>query len=192
MNFPLILLLGIGVYAGAQVMFDCKPQPQETNIAPTGVATQSSHPGNARLVIDGNPNTNYFKGSCSHTDYQPRAWWRLDLQHSWQIASIRVVNRGDCCSARLNGAQIRIGNRPDNNNPVCGIITDISLGSSTRLCCHGMEGRYVSVVMPLRWEYLTLCEVEVFPVLQDQNMCKQLDLQPLSSYRVQSLTLNLS
>ncbi|XP_030045990.1 uncharacterized protein LOC115460340 [Microcaecilia unicolor] len=192
MYFSLILLLGI--YGGIQANSDCSPRPSEKNIALTGEATQISvdYNGFANLAIDGNSNTNYYKGSCSHTSFYLSPWWRLDLKRSWKIGSIVVVNRGDCCSERLQGAQIRIGNSPDNNNPTCGIITDIRLGSSTRLCCHGMEGRYVSVVMPSRQQWLTICEVEVYPVLEDQNECRQLDHQPLSSYSVQTLTLSLS
>ncbi|XP_030044321.1 LOW QUALITY PROTEIN: uncharacterized protein LOC115458582 [Microcaecilia unicolor] len=147
------------------------PQDSWTNIAPLGIANQSSvaFNGSPRLAIDENPNTNYHRGSCIHTRKEMGAWWRLDLQRSWKIRSVEVVNRRDCCSQRLRGAQIRIGNSLDNNNPVCGNITDIKAGSITTLYCKGMEGRYVSVVLSNRKQYLSLCEVKVFPLQHPQD-----------------------
>nr|XP_014433016.2 uncharacterized protein LOC106732561 isoform X1 [Pelodiscus sinensis] len=43
----------------------------------------------------------------------------------------------------------------------CGTINDPSLGSLSTICCSGLEGRYVTIVIPGRAEYLSLCEVEV-------------------------------
>ncbi|KAE8599865.1 hypothetical protein XENTR_v10017370 [Xenopus tropicalis] len=100
-------------------------------------------------------------GSCSLTGYDNPAWWRLDLKKRYKVEKVVIVNRGDCCGERLLGAEVRVGDSPDNNNPVCGIITDVSKSTIT-LCCNGLEGRYVSVVIPGREEHLTLCEVEVY------------------------------
>ncbi|XP_030076360.1 fucolectin-5 isoform X2 [Microcaecilia unicolor] len=173
MHFPLILLLGIGVYRGIEADSDCSPRPGEKNIASTGVATQSSLylKDFPRLANDGIRSTYYYKGFCSCTTKESNPWWRLDLQRTWKIRSVVLVNPSDCCINLLWGAQIRIGNRSDNNNPVCGTITNAAAGSSTRLCCAGMEGRYVSVVIPGRKEWLSLCEVEVYPMLQDESEC---------------------
>eukprot|EP00079_Xenopus_tropicalis_P036907 XP_017950678.1 PREDICTED: uncharacterized protein LOC100498436 isoform X1 [Xenopus tropicalis] len=136
------------------------------NLARSGKARQSSdyrHPSvlMAERAIDGITETDLNKSPCTHTnrDYQP--WWQLDLDKRYQVKSVIVVNRRDCCSQRLLGAQIRVGDSADNNNPVCGTITDVSQASIT-VSCHGLEGRYVSVVIPGREEYLTLCEVEVY------------------------------
>ncbi|XP_029448211.1 fucolectin-5-like [Rhinatrema bivittatum] len=173
MQFPVIFLLGIGVFGGIQADTDCSPKPDEKNIALTGVATQSSvgYDGPPGLAIDGNQDSNHLRGSCMHTGYDKNPWWQVDLQKSWKVKSVVVVNRGDCCSERLKGAEIRVGDRADNNNPVCGTITDISLGSVSRFCCNGMEGRFISVVIPNHAEWLQLCEVEVYPALQDHSEC---------------------
>lgn len=34
-------------------------------------------------------------------------------------------------------------------------------GSTTTVCCNGLPGRYVSVIIPGREDFLVLCEVEV-------------------------------
>ncbi|KAK7878046.1 hypothetical protein WMY93_031296 [Mugilogobius chulae] len=85
-------------------------EPQETafkimyaNVALGGTATQIDtfdDRGVASNAIDGN---------------------REAVYGDFTITSVTVVNRGDCCAHRLNGAQIRIGNSLENNgnnNPV--------------------------------------------------------------------------
>uniref|UniRef100_F6U3M8 II-FBPL precursor n=1 Tax=Xenopus tropicalis TaxID=8364 RepID=F6U3M8_XENTR len=136
----------------------------EVNLARLGDVKQSStyRPEyNAATAVDGNKNSNMMLGSCSHTNSDNPAWWQLDLKKRYQVEKVVIVNRGDCCGERLRGAEVRVGNSADNNNPVCGAITDASQATIT-LPCKGMKGRYVSVVIPGRNEYLTLCEVEVY------------------------------
>ena len=42
------------------------------------------------------------------------------------------------------------------------MISSIAAGTSKTFKCDGMKGRYVSIVIPGRKEFLTLCEVEVY------------------------------
>ena len=44
----------------------------------------------------------------------------------------------------------------------CAVISSIPAGFSETFECYGMEGRYVTVVIPGRADYLILCEVEVY------------------------------
>ncbi|NP_001120442.1 uncharacterized protein LOC100145533 precursor [Xenopus tropicalis] len=134
------------------------------NIARLGEATQSStyRPEyNAAAAIDGDTDSNMMAGSCSLTGYDNPAWWRLDLKKRYKVEKVVIVNRGDCCGERLLGAEVRVGNTANVNNPTCGAITDVSKEAIT-VVCHGKEGQYVSVVIPGREEYLQLCEVEVY------------------------------
>ncbi|KAE8599792.1 hypothetical protein XENTR_v10017333 [Xenopus tropicalis] len=139
-------------------------KPADVNLARLGEASQSSTFSpkyNAAAAIDGNKDTNMMAGSCSHTNSDNPAWWQLDLKKRYQVEKVVIVNRGDCCGERLRGAEIRVGDSPDNNNPVCATVTDVSQLTLT-LSCKGIPGRYVSVVIPGRAEYLQLCEVEVY------------------------------
>ncbi|KAE8599806.1 hypothetical protein XENTR_v10017335 [Xenopus tropicalis] len=136
----------------------------DINLARSGKAQQSSVNGyqhGAEKAIDGIKGTNMGKNPCTHTqeDYQP--WWRLDLQKRYKVEAVVIVNRRDCCSERLQGAEIRVGDSADNNNPVCGTVRDTTQATIT-LFCHGLDGRYVSVVIPGREEFLNICEVEVY------------------------------
>lgn len=89
------------------------------NVASRGKATQSSlkhgSSGAARNAIDGNRESRFQHGSCSHTATEANPWWKLDLLESYIITSINITNRGDCCEERINGAEIHIGNTLQDN-----------------------------------------------------------------------------
>ncbi|KAJ1158340.1 hypothetical protein NDU88_011031, partial [Pleurodeles waltl] len=92
------------------------------NVALHGRATMSSqlpdtnigHFGHAMNAIDGNMNSNYHQGSCSHTDREMSPWWRVDLlvPYKIQYMTITVTNTSP---ERLNGAELFIGNSLANN-----------------------------------------------------------------------------
>uniref|UniRef100_A0A3Q3LXT0 Fucolectin tachylectin-4 pentraxin-1 domain-containing protein n=1 Tax=Mastacembelus armatus TaxID=205130 RepID=A0A3Q3LXT0_9TELE len=141
------------------------------NVALKGHATQSSTLSaftDASKAIDGRRNSFYSSGFCSHTaENEADPWWRVDLQQTYTVTTVKVTNRGDCCAERLGGAEIRIGNSLDNNgnnNPRCAFISHIRAGKTKTFLCEGgnMEGRFVNVIIPGTRKTLTLCEVEVY------------------------------
>ncbi|XP_064196304.1 uncharacterized protein LOC135257470 isoform X2 [Anguilla rostrata] len=139
----------------------------QENLATGGQTTQSTRWddfGDATNAIDRNRQGVYLKGSCSHTKGETNPWWRVDLLKSYNITSVAVSNREDCCSERINGAEIHVGDSLENNgndNPVCAVIPYIPSGQTRTYQCNGMVGRYVSILLPGKSKYLTLCEVEV-------------------------------
>ncbi|XP_034409591.1 fucolectin-6-like [Cyclopterus lumpus] len=140
------------------------------NVALRGKATQSDRYehafGAASSAIDGNRNSKFHSGSCTHTDKEKNPWWRVDLLESYIVTSVIVINREDCCSERLNGAEIHIGNSLDDNgaaNPIVGTIPETNSDRQFTLTfTERVEGRYVTVLLPGSDKYLTLCEVEVY------------------------------
>ncbi|XP_075125787.1 fucolectin-4-like [Leptodactylus fuscus] len=149
--------------------------PTDRNVALGGRATQSTilrdsvyHTGymaSAMNAIDGNQNSNYHHGSCSHTHDDLSPWWRVDLLKSYRIGHISITNRGDCCGNRLRGAIILVGNSLANNgndNPRCAVVTTILDGETQTFQCNDMVGRYVNIYLPGKQDYLQLCEVEVY------------------------------
>ncbi|KAG5858057.1 fucolectin-7-like isoform X3 [Anguilla anguilla] len=143
----------------------------EENVALRGRATQLdqlqgqlaafSHASNA---IDGNRDSYFFHGSCTHTSGGANPWWRVDLLQVYTITSVTITNRGDCCGERISGARILIGKHLKNNginNPRCSVIGSMAAGETkTFRCPQPMIGRYVTVYLP-KTESLHLCEVEV-------------------------------
>uniref|UniRef100_A0A4W5RCW1 Fucolectin tachylectin-4 pentraxin-1 domain-containing protein n=1 Tax=Hucho hucho TaxID=62062 RepID=A0A4W5RCW1_9TELE len=144
------------------------------NVALKGVANQSSisSDGKAHKAIDGNRESNFFKVSCTHTEWETNPWWRVDLLDVYRVTAVTITNRGDCCSERLDGAEIRIGNSLENNginNPRCVVISNIPAGETNTFQCNEMVGRYVVVVIPGQNKTLTLCELEVYGTPENQK-----------------------
>uniref|UniRef100_A0A8C5R239 Fucolectin tachylectin-4 pentraxin-1 domain-containing protein n=1 Tax=Leptobrachium leishanense TaxID=445787 RepID=A0A8C5R239_9ANUR len=139
----------------------------DVNLALRGISSQSStydYLGAAENAIDGSRSTNYMSGHCTHTAQDAPPWWRLDLTKVYNVTRVKVTNRGDCCSERIDGAEIRIGSSPEHGgikNPKCAKITSLGLGEEEEYIC-GMVGQYVTVTIPDGPEYLTLCEVKVY------------------------------
>ncbi|XP_077127588.1 fucolectin-6-like [Ranitomeya variabilis] len=167
------LLSTLILLASVVLTLGCAPAPGATNIARNGEASEiSTFLGLPQNAIDGISDTHFSRGSCTHTKLEKDPWWKLDLKQSYRISNVILTNRMDCCPERLMGAEVRIGNSPDNNNPVCDKVWSVA-SATFSFCCNGMEGQYVSVVIPGRSEYLTLCEVEVYGdlIIKENNVC---------------------
>jgi len=56
----------------------------------------------ASLAIDGNYNSNFSTGTCSHTNGSAggTSWWRVDLGQPFKVQKIMIVNRGDIAGKR--------------------------------------------------------------------------------------------
>ena len=61
----------------------------------------------ASNAVDGDRGTDISK--CTHTKEEHTPWWRVDLGRLQPVAEVNIVNRGDCCGDRLDGAEIRVG-----------------------------------------------------------------------------------
>ncbi|KAM4687851.1 pentraxin fusion protein-like [Discoglossus pictus] len=153
----------------------CEGIQNEKNVALGGSVCQSSMfaGGNPRRAIDGNKSGTFGDISCTHTDKDNPAWWWVNLNDDYKISRVIVTNRRDCCYERLGGAEVRVGNSSlHHENLLCDIIRNV-LAPTVTICCGRMEGRYVSIAIVTRREYLTLCEVEVYGVpVHDKTPCQ--------------------
>lgn len=124
MVFLTVLLFGLCVFGGVLAGPACDPTPASENLALKGTASQSTQNVNRGLPsypLSGKRTGNYYDQSCSATNGDLNPWWKLDLGQSQAIGSVVVVNRADCCPERLRGAEVRVGNNDNNNNPVQGL-----------------------------------------------------------------------
>ena len=48
-------------------------------------------------AVDGDDNPQWGGASCSHTMSHVNAWWAVDLGGFYEVTSIQVTNRADCC-----------------------------------------------------------------------------------------------
>ncbi|XP_072023619.1 uncharacterized protein [Amphiura filiformis] len=128
---------------------------------------------NAARAIDGDDNPNWGGGTCSHTepDQNGEQWWAVDLGENTNKCITRVIirNRADCCSDRIAGAQVRVGNSDTyGENALCDVVEDeqATAGADiTVTCVNPRCGRYISIHQDEGERILTLCEVWAFSTL---------------------------
>ncbi|XP_066271170.1 uncharacterized protein [Branchiostoma lanceolatum] len=143
------------------------------NLAIGKTATQSSdyiHHGDAMgpgKAVDGSRATDIGDDkACTHTqnDYQP--WWKVDLSRVYTVHRVSILNRGDCCGERLKNFTVRVGPNEDfaQNNQCGATYTDTPTdGQTIEVYCNPpISGRYVSIQLMGRKDFLSLCEVEVY------------------------------
>ena len=138
-----------------------------TTVPPTGPrATQSSTAfgGLPERAIDGNIDGTYSHGSISHTGYQNRPWWQVDLGSSRPIPSVIINNRTDCCSDRLSNFTVYVstspfGSDPDNQDGVTKVVYGGTVGAIATIATNA-TGRFIRVQLN-GTNYLSLAEVRV-------------------------------
>lgn len=138
--------------------------PNDSNLALNKPAVQSGTDfnGPAERAVDGNRSGNFNNGSVTHTNLATNPWWRVDLGAEFNVNKINIYNRTDCCSERLNGALVLVGNTPS-NNPADYIQVGTLNGNATGFLSDiNAQGRYVMVYLPGTNRILSLAEVEVY------------------------------
>jgi hypothetical protein len=164
---PVVAVFGKSGAAVPQIQSRAVPAGA-VNVALNKTATQSSTPfgqaGSARVAIDGNTNGQWTGGSVTHTDNQ-LPWWEVDLGAVYDISTIRIWNRTDCCRERLTQFRIVVGETPivanDTRTFGGGPQSFGTEDSKEFTSTANTRGRYVRI-MQTRQDYLSLAEVEVF------------------------------
>ncbi|MBO9489738.1 discoidin domain-containing protein [Endozoicomonas sp. G2_1] len=153
--------------------------PVGNNIAVNGTATQSStiFGGTADKAIDGNTNGTFVVngGSVTHTaDTEGQPSWTLDLGSVEDLNSIRIYNRTDCCSGRLNNFHVFVSDSPftgtsvsdsQNQANVLDLFRSDAVGTRADFAVN-RSGRYVRIQAANEVisgdNVLTIAEVEVY------------------------------
>lgn len=156
-------------------VYGTKSGKVRVNLALGKTTTQSSTGWNgaSSRAVDGNVAGSYTAGSCTHTFNEAdknaggSSWWMVDLEKEAEVSKVVVYNRNDdCCKNRNNQFQVRVGDNKDQGvlkNPVCGSPGSFNDLSSLTVHCGGAKlGRYVSVDLAQKQDYLSLCEVKVY------------------------------
>lgn len=61
--------------------------------------------------VDGNPAAHFWQWSCSHTspDVESYPWWKVDLGGIFQIETVAITNRKDCCYQQFADVVLSLG-----------------------------------------------------------------------------------
>lgn len=163
-----------GVPSKAQVIKITALDTRLSNLALFGTASHSStfpsaldfEAGNAN---DGDLSGGRKSGSLTHTNNENQAWWEIDLGRSVEIDTVRLWNRTDCCSNRLNNFHVLVSNTPFASTDLATTIGQSGVsdyhnqgtaGRQTDLSVNRV-GRYVRVQLA-DVGILQLAEVQVF------------------------------
>ncbi|XP_059827270.1 uncharacterized protein LOC132394941 [Hypanus sabinus] len=138
------------------------------NLCETIRASQSSladFRGYALNAIDRNHDPNYQHGSCSRTAMEPSPWWGVDFFYHYRVYVVKITSSGN--GVGLRGAEIRIGDSQEMNgskNQICARNVNVPPGESSYFYCQmsGVHGRYMTITIPGRTAFLSLCEVEAY------------------------------
>lgn len=157
-------LLAAAPAAGAQNVAEGRAAFQSSNWAASATADRA---------VDGSTNGSYAAGSVAHTGFDLNAWWYVDLGDTYDISTITLFNRTDCCASRLNNFFVAIMAEGTESPGDIGAPTvwrwdfDGTAGPTELFTPGGMEGRYVKIQFDGRRDYLQLAEVQVTGVLSD-------------------------
>jgi len=104
-------LLGSGLVFQTNVVKATEPSVAEVageNIAAHKSASQSStyYDADASRAVDGNRDNNYRHHSVTHTNFQSKPWWQVDLDSEETIRQINIYNRTDTASNRLSNFHV--------------------------------------------------------------------------------------
>ncbi len=126
--------------------------------------------GLATKAIDGNPNADYTKGSCTHTESVVNPWWCANLGSIYHVSRVVAVNRNDG-GVETRALNLRVGFT--NIMPVVG--QPLALDAYTLCaekpglmgevgvvnCPYTFSGRYL-VVQFRTTNYMHVCEIEIY------------------------------
>jgi hypothetical protein len=127
-------------------------------------ASQSSVGWNGvpNLANDGLYSQNYDDKTCSHTNLEKNPWWKIDLGATYNVESVKVWNRADCCGERLSSLVVHISSDDENWQQVGTLGQPAVNGAVYSIPIQG-TGRYVRLILGKDTpDYLQLCEVEVY------------------------------
>ncbi|MEM6344773.1 MAG: PQQ-dependent sugar dehydrogenase [Bacteroidota bacterium] len=189
-----VQLAGSGYLSLAEAeILGCTPPPpicNATNVALGKATDQSSTylsgysfvPSN---VVDGNNNGDDAGNSMNHTKYDQNPWWEVDLGTSYDLEDIKIWNRTDCCSGRLNNFYVFVSDQPFNSTDLNNTLNDNNVsslhfpgvaGRETDLSLNA-QGRYLRIQLGGSG-YLTLAEVEVMACQAPPTVCNTTNLAP--------------
>jgi len=175
----------IDIPVGKRVLTLCEVRVKGSTVVADvskGKPCGQSSGANCALALDGNINGNQNAGSCSTTQKDPEntnPWWYVDLQDEYRVSSVEIFGRTDCCGDRLANFVVRVGDKKPQNgnldaNMACNQktnggknqyntfnINNPALPTMT-VKCHNELGNYVSIDIPDRSDFLSLCEVKVY------------------------------
>jgi YVTN family beta-propeller protein len=163
-----------GVPSEAHVLRITAVDTRFENVALQGMASQSSvaiddPDADAANAIDGDLSGTPSSGSLARTEPAANAWWEIDLGRQYDLDTLRLWNRTDCCADALSDVHVLVSPQPFTSQDLeqtrwqAG-VTDFflpgALARQTDLAL-GVTGRYLRIQLEGEAP-LQLAEVQLF------------------------------
>ncbi|MCG8330072.1 MAG: discoidin domain-containing protein [Chitinophagales bacterium] len=127
----------------------------------------SSNAGQSYKAVDGNTNGYWSNGSITHTrggSGENNPWWKVDLGKAYAISQIKIYNRLDCCSNRINNMKVYV--KGEGNNAQWTLYYPYAYqyrANNNPIVLNGnAQARYVKVQLVNPNGILSLAEVQVY------------------------------
>ena len=166
---------------GCTLPEDPGPYCSSSNVALGKQATQSStYPSGysfeAGNAVDGNNNGDDAGNSMAITLSEQHAWWEVDLGKSYDLSSIKIWNRSDCCSDRLADFHVFVSQDPFDSKDLTATINQTGVcdypfpGIPERETLFSLDqrARYVRIQLSGQ-NFLQLAEVEIMACEYSDN-----------------------
>jgi len=140
---------------------------------PTQQSSLLEH-GYSYLAVDGNMHGNYEANETTRTDEEEHSWWEVDLLHSYDLSTLSIWNRTDCCSDDLSEYYILVSNTAMKDRSYDELIKDTSIwkyyvaGKSVQhlKINPNTKGRYIRI-QKSTYGNLSIAEVVALPKEED-------------------------
>ena len=117
--------------------------------------------GLSSRAVDGNTSGNYWHSTVTHTKSESNPSWSVTLDKVYEISQIKVWNRSDCCSSRIDKFDVIVREGED----IAGQSVRGQSGDRRTYEINynpPVKGDKVIVQLRNKKDYLQLAEVEVF------------------------------
>ncbi|GIG62469.1 hypothetical protein Lfu02_68410 [Longispora fulva] len=139
------------------------------NLAPGGLATQSSTYPNHPATLANDEVTTGDSSILAHTNSEPQPWWALDLRSKEPLTNVVVWNRTDCCTGRLANFYLLASDTPITSTDLttarnqAGVSSYYVAGapSPSVTVAVNRSARYLRVQL-VGTDYLNIAEVQVY------------------------------
>ncbi|XP_025080331.1 fucolectin-like [Pomacea canaliculata] len=121
----------------------------------------------ADKAVDGNTDGDISHYSCTHTNDSYNNWWKVDLMGFYNITSVQLFTRTDCCPWRLQNFEVRVSDLDPTTFPSvegqrCVFFSQqVDVAGTLLNCTRPITGRFVSLYKAADGA-LTICEIFVF------------------------------
>ena len=104
---------------------------------------------------DKSTSTSVWTNKCFH-NRSTNGWFNIDLDGTYSISKVNILNRGDCCGHRIKGAVIKVCTGDD-----CKQVATVPTGDkSIDVEFEATEGNRIRVEK--KGDYINICELTAF------------------------------